>query len=91
MQQREHQAGEPGPVLLPGRVHEVRLALLLRLAVLDDAAQLLRQRARQPRLPHRLQPLPRSRLTFLSALILPAGKVNTNLVKQKLSRVDMQR
>lgn len=99
MQQREHQAREPGPVALPGRVHEVHITttlLLLRLAVLDDATQLLRQRARQPRAPHRLQPLPRRRrLAFPSCswttpLLPAAGKVNTNLVKQELSRVNMQ-
>lgn len=96
MQQRENQAREPGPVLLPGRIHEVRLALLLRLAVLDDAAELFRQRARQPRLPHLLELLLRCclrRITFpySSTPLLPAGEVDTNLVEQKLSRVNMQR
>lgn len=93
VQQREHQAREPGPVALPGRVHEVRLARLLALAVLDNIGELLRQRARHPRAPRRPQPLLRRRLAFSSfTLLLPSGsKVNTNLVEQELSRVNMQR
>lgn len=96
MQQREHHTDKPGPVLLPCRVHEVHLSalLLLRLAVLDDAGQLLRERARQPRAAHRPELLPRRHSTSSFIYFTPfshTGKVNTNLIKQKLSRVDMQR